>query len=53
MHLENFHFLVLGIIVLIQAKIPENPTVTCAFVTVLFSGIFACLAKVTIVHRKM
>jgi hypothetical protein len=36
MHLEKFHFLVLGILVLLQAKIPENTSVTCAFVTVCF-----------------
>ncbi len=54
MHLEEFHSLVLGILVLLQAKIPENTTVTCAVVTtVFFSGIFACVAKVTIIHRKM
>jgi hypothetical protein len=44
MHLEKFHFLVLGILVLLQAKIPENTTVTCAFITVFFSGIF-CLCS--------
>ncbi len=53
MHLEKFHFLVLGILVLLQAKIPENTIVTCAFVTVIFPGIFACVAKVTIIHRKL
>jgi len=37
MHLEKFHSQELGILVLLQAKIPENTTVTCAFLT---TGIF-------------